>query len=245
MSSSSSTNISAFSTPLSPSTNSDIKTQKFVYCTAYIGKKERTAELVYSANKAGFRGFDTGAQPMLYDENGVGERVRKSIEEGLVKREELFMNNILTLEACCVLSFYVPTKIRSLGLSNTALDDLKQLTASARVHQPPHPIPSIRQNVFHETEGYGVYHREFCPKNGIISQHLRMLDMNLDLLHNGAIVDVLALALEGKVQTGEEKAIALYGLVIDIGGISIFYGTTSAGANESLFGRTRGVERAG
>ncbi|CZS88717.1 uncharacterized protein RAG0_00367 [Rhynchosporium agropyri] len=79
MSSSSSTNISAFSTPLPPSTNSDIKTQKFVYCTAYIGKKERTAELVYSANKAGFRGFDTGAQPMLYDENGVGERVRKSI----------------------------------------------------------------------------------------------------------------------------------------------------------------------
>ena len=38
-----------------------IEAQKILYGTAW--KKERTAELTYQALKAGFKGFDTAAQP--------------------------------------------------------------------------------------------------------------------------------------------------------------------------------------
>lgn len=61
-----------------------------MYGTAW--KKQQTATLVYQAIKAGFRGIDTAAQPRHYQENLVGEGIRKAIEEGIVKRKELFVS---------------------------------------------------------------------------------------------------------------------------------------------------------
>lgn len=62
---------------------------KLVYGTAW--KKERTADLVYAALKAGFRGIDTAAQPKHYDELGVATGVKRAIADGIVKRHDLFV----------------------------------------------------------------------------------------------------------------------------------------------------------
>ncbi len=60
-----------------------------IYGTAW--KKEKTADLVYTAIKAGFRGIDTAAQPKHYQEHLVGDGIRRAIKEGIVKRNELFV----------------------------------------------------------------------------------------------------------------------------------------------------------
>ena len=60
-----------------------------MYGTAW--KKERTADLVYEAIKAGFRGIDTAAMKKHYDEAGTGEGIRRAISDGLVTRKDLFV----------------------------------------------------------------------------------------------------------------------------------------------------------
>lgn len=67
---------------------------KLLYGTAW--KKERTQELVYAALKNGFRGIDTAAQPKHYHEAGVGDGVQRAIDEGVVKREDLFFQSKFT-----------------------------------------------------------------------------------------------------------------------------------------------------
>lgn len=59
-----------------------------MYGTAW--KKDRTADLVYEAIKAGFRGIDTAAMKRHYDEALTGEGIRRAISEGVVSREDLF-----------------------------------------------------------------------------------------------------------------------------------------------------------
>jgi diketogulonate reductase-like aldo/keto reductase len=61
-----------------------------IYGTAW--KKDRSADLVYTALKAGFRAVDTAAQPKHYREDLVGDGIRKAIAEGIVKREELYVS---------------------------------------------------------------------------------------------------------------------------------------------------------
>jgi diketogulonate reductase-like aldo/keto reductase len=65
-------------------------TPTFLYGTAW--KKEQTADLVYEALKAGFKGVDTAAQPKHYNEKLVGDGIRRAVSEGLVKREDLFVS---------------------------------------------------------------------------------------------------------------------------------------------------------
>ncbi|KAH8697794.1 putative aldo-keto reductase [Talaromyces proteolyticus] len=65
-----------------------------IYGTAW--KKDRTAELVYTALKAGFRAVDTAAQPKHYREDLVGDGVRRALEEGIAKREELYIQSKFT-----------------------------------------------------------------------------------------------------------------------------------------------------
>ncbi len=64
-----------------------------IYGTAW--KKERTAELVYEAVQAGFRGIDTACQPKHYHEAGVGEALRRLASEGMA-RESLFVQTKFT-----------------------------------------------------------------------------------------------------------------------------------------------------
>ncbi|OQE82737.1 hypothetical protein PENNAL_c0035G03232 [Penicillium nalgiovense] len=61
----------------------------FVYGTAW--KKDRSADLVYTAIKAGFRAVDTAAQPRHYQENLVGDGIRRAIADGIVGRADLYV----------------------------------------------------------------------------------------------------------------------------------------------------------
>ncbi len=80
---------SALLRPLAFRNHPEVKIPRVVYGTAW--KKDRTATLVYQALKAGFRAVDTAAQPRHYNENQVGEGIRRAIAEGVVRREELYV----------------------------------------------------------------------------------------------------------------------------------------------------------
>ncbi|KAK4186571.1 NADP-dependent oxidoreductase domain-containing protein [Podospora australis] len=65
-----------------------------LYGTAW--KKERTADLVYEAIKAGFRGIDTAAMKKHYNEAGTGEGISRAIAEGIVSRKDLWIQTKFT-----------------------------------------------------------------------------------------------------------------------------------------------------
>ncbi|WVQ84879.1 hypothetical protein IAT38_007042 [Cryptococcus sp. DSM 104549] len=67
---------------------------KIMYGTAW--KKERTTELVIQAVKAGFRGIDTACQPKHYKEDLVGKAVGSLIADGVITREELYLQTKFT-----------------------------------------------------------------------------------------------------------------------------------------------------
>ena len=62
----------------------------FIYGTAW--KKDRSADLVYTAIRAGFRAVDTAAQPRHYQEELVGDGIRRAIIEGVVSRNDLYVS---------------------------------------------------------------------------------------------------------------------------------------------------------
>lgn len=74
--------------------NDDIKVPNMVYGTAW--KKEKSAILVYKALKEGFKGVDTAGQPKHYNEKLVGDGIKKAIDEGLVRRDELYIQTKFT-----------------------------------------------------------------------------------------------------------------------------------------------------
>jgi diketogulonate reductase-like aldo/keto reductase len=66
----------------------------FLYGTAW--KEQETERLTHMAIAAGFRGIDTANQRRHYFEAGVGAAVQRAIAEGLVRREELFLQTKFT-----------------------------------------------------------------------------------------------------------------------------------------------------
>jgi diketogulonate reductase-like aldo/keto reductase len=71
-----------------------VRVPPFLYGTAW--KEDRTAELTALALRAGFRGIDTANQRRHYFEAGVGEALAAAIGEGLVTREEVFLQTKFT-----------------------------------------------------------------------------------------------------------------------------------------------------
>lgn len=65
-----------------------------IYGTAW--KKENTTNLVFEALKQGFRAIDTACQPRHYQEDLVGFGLQKAYDEGIVKREDLFIQTKFT-----------------------------------------------------------------------------------------------------------------------------------------------------
>jgi diketogulonate reductase-like aldo/keto reductase len=61
----------------------------FIYGTAW--KKDNTTRLMKDAISAGFRAFDTAAQPKHYREDLVGIALRNALEDSTVKREQIFV----------------------------------------------------------------------------------------------------------------------------------------------------------
>jgi len=64
-----------------------------LYGTAW--KKDKTADLVTSAVKYGFRGIDTACQPKHYNEAGVGEAIQRLSREG-ISRQDLYIQTKFT-----------------------------------------------------------------------------------------------------------------------------------------------------
>jgi diketogulonate reductase-like aldo/keto reductase len=71
-----------------------VKLPPIIYGTAW--KKERTAEWVKQALTMGFRGIDTACQPKHYNEAGVGEGIAAALAEGLLNRDELYLQTKFT-----------------------------------------------------------------------------------------------------------------------------------------------------
>lgn len=66
----------------------------FLYGTAW--KEDASERLTRLALETGFRGIDTANQRKHYFEAGVGAAVRSAIADGLVRREELFLQTKFT-----------------------------------------------------------------------------------------------------------------------------------------------------
>lgn len=71
-----------------------MRTPAFLYGTAW--KEDETERLTGLALEAGFRGIDTANQRRHYFEEGVGVAVTKAIADGLVKRDDLFLQTKFT-----------------------------------------------------------------------------------------------------------------------------------------------------
>lgn len=67
---------------------------QFLYGTAW--KEDRTAALVELAIRTGFRAIDTANQRKHYHEVGVGDALDAVYREGLVRREDLFLQTKFT-----------------------------------------------------------------------------------------------------------------------------------------------------
>lgn len=67
---------------------------KFLYGTAW--KEDDTERLTRLAIDAGFRGIDTANQRKHYFEAGVGNAVARAIADGVVRREDLFLQTKYT-----------------------------------------------------------------------------------------------------------------------------------------------------
>jgi diketogulonate reductase-like aldo/keto reductase len=65
-----------------------------IYGTAW--KKDATADLVYQALSAGFTGIDTANQPKHYQEHLVGSGIRKALQDGQVKRNDIYLQTKFT-----------------------------------------------------------------------------------------------------------------------------------------------------
>jgi diketogulonate reductase-like aldo/keto reductase len=69
----------------------------FLYGTAW--KEEATERLTLLALRQGFRGIDTANQRKHYYEAGVGAAIQDAIRQGLVRRDELFLQTKFTHQA--------------------------------------------------------------------------------------------------------------------------------------------------
>jgi diketogulonate reductase-like aldo/keto reductase len=71
-----------------------VRVPALLYGTAW--KEERTQPLTEMALGQGFRGIDTANQRRHYDEVAVGRAVRAALQDGLVTRDELFLQTKFT-----------------------------------------------------------------------------------------------------------------------------------------------------
>lgn len=64
---------------------SNLSMPTLIYGTAW--KKNRTTDLVEKAIEYGFRGIDTVCQPKHYNEEGVGEALRRLTNEKIDRKD--------------------------------------------------------------------------------------------------------------------------------------------------------------
>jgi diketogulonate reductase-like aldo/keto reductase len=87
----------ATATPFSSHSRLGNERPAFTYGTAW--KKDQTKLLTKEALKQGFRRVDTAAQPKHYQEHLVGEALREAYTEGIVSRENVYVQTKYTTPA--------------------------------------------------------------------------------------------------------------------------------------------------
>jgi diketogulonate reductase-like aldo/keto reductase len=118
-----------------------------------------------------------------------------------------------TMEAWDAMSSFVPTKVHSLGISNTSLPILQHIWSNSNVK------PKVVQNRFYSDTRWDVTLREFCRENGIQYQSFWTLTGNPELLRSGFVKGLAE-------DAGVSAEVALYSLVQGLG-IMPINGTTS------------------
>jgi diketogulonate reductase-like aldo/keto reductase len=118
-----------------------------------------------------------------------------------------------TLQAWKLLESYVPTQIRTIGISNVTLPVLQAIYKNATIK------PSVVQNRFYPQTRYDLPLRAFCTEHNIMYQSFWTLTGNPSLLKSKPIA---ALAQAAEV----DIAVALYALVMEQG-IVVLNGSTS------------------
>lgn len=112
------------------------------------------------------------------------------------------------------LETYVPHRIRQLGISNTDLHVVNRLCTSADVKVRP----AVVQNRFYPATRWEVDLRAYCRSQGIAFQTFWTLSGNPGLLRSAP---VKKLAKSAAIT----EPVALYALVLGLGGTSILDGT--------------------
>ncbi|CAK4019841.1 Hypothetical predicted protein [Lecanosticta acicola] len=118
-----------------------------------------------------------------------------------------------TAEAWKTLESYVPRQIRTLGLSN-----VYHLPLLEAIHTLAEIKPSVLQNRFCRDSAYDPAIRAFCRENRIRYESFWTLTANPHLLTSDPVG-----ALASSVGIG--RAVALYGLVLGLGNVSVLDGT--------------------
>ncbi|OLN95364.1 Glycerol 2-dehydrogenase (NADP(+)) 3 [Colletotrichum chlorophyti] len=121
-----------------------------------------------------------------------------------------------TLLAWRALESYVPHRIRTLGISNVSLPELRALCDDAIIK------PVVVQNRLNPREAYNTPVRVFCRERGINFQSFWTLTANPTLV-KGELVGRIAAA------AGVSNEVAMYGLVLGLECVSILDGTTNEG----------------
>ena len=119
-----------------------------LYGTAW--KKAQTESLVREAIAQGFRGIDTACQPKHYHEPGVGDALVASIADGVLTRDELFLQTKFTS-----LSGQDPARIPYDASASLPEQVAQSFAASLRNLQTPYvdslvlhsPMPDMEQTL--------------------------------------------------------------------------------------------------
>ncbi|KAG9949126.1 aldo-keto reductase, partial [Aureobasidium melanogenum] len=196
---------------------------------SFLSTSKLTRQDLYLQTKyTSFNGQDPNNLP--YDPSAsITEQVKASVASSLhnlrhnENAEESYIDCLVlhsplptikqTMEAWDAMSAFVPTKVHSLGISNTSLPILQHIWSNSTVK------PIVVQNRFYAATGWDIALREFCSDNGIVYQSFWTLTGNPELLDSQLVKVVVE-------QVGVSAEVALYSLVQGLG-ITPINGTTS------------------
>ncbi|KAL2828043.1 NADP-dependent oxidoreductase domain-containing protein [Aspergillus cavernicola] len=182
--------------------------------------EDSVAEQVHASVKSSLYNLRSSAGPESADEAYIDTLVLHSPLPTMTQ----------TMEAWSTLETYVPHRIRNLGISNSTLPVLKEISSLAKVK------PTIVQNRFYGGTQFDVPLRGYCRDRQIVYQSFWTLTANPELVRSKP---VLYLAQEARVSS----AAALYGLVLGLGHTTLLNGTTKRAHMEEDLAALKSLEQ--
>lgn len=109
----------------------------------------------------------------------------------------------------------LPHTVRSLGIANVQLQELRELCQHVKTKA------SVVKNAYHPGTNFDVDVRQFCVQTGITYQAVWTLTANAELLSSEFISSLAS-------RSGVEKAVALYYLIKKLENVVVLNGTSKA-----------------